>query len=222
MIEPERGECECELELAAEIARFWARFRANPGASPGRSPRRRDHTGGVDRFVLIPSEERLRQDQESRRRQLALLARRMGRAGDPAGGRWPRTGGGGVYGASELPGSERGVTVADALRYLKADPDNRLRKLRDCLMEWCRNDDLPSALTIGQRLKAIRGRVCTGRYVQSTKYQGTHVWKVVNSWDPGHPSPRSGRTVRPRRGIGGIGGIYSLPRAKKSADNCQR
>lgn len=85
-----------------------------------------------------------------------------------------------LEGWAELPGSDRGLTVAEALRLVKADPDGRLTKLRDCLMEWSRNDDLPSAKAVGQRLKMIRGRVCNGRYIHSTEFQGTQVWKVVN------------------------------------------
>jgi hypothetical protein len=85
-----------------------------------------------------------------------------------------------IEGWSELPGATTvGVTVAEAIRFLKADPD-RHTKLRDCLMEWSRTGDLPSAKAIGHRLQAIRARVCNGRYVQSRKYEGTHVWRVVN------------------------------------------
>ncbi len=89
-----------------------------------------------------------------------------------------------VEGWAGLPGSDRGLTVAEALRFIKGDPDKenpdgRLARLRDCLMEWSRNDELPSPKVIGQRLRAIRGRACNGRYIQSSEYQGTQVWKVV-------------------------------------------
>jgi hypothetical protein len=85
-----------------------------------------------------------------------------------------------LEGWSELPGADHGLTVAEALRLLKADTDGRFNKLKDCLMEWSRNDDLPSAKAIGQRLKLIRARVCNRRSIQSTEYQGTQVWKVVS------------------------------------------
>jgi hypothetical protein len=85
-----------------------------------------------------------------------------------------------IEGWAELPGADRGLTVAEALRFLKGDSDGSLNKLRDCLMEWSRNDDLPSAKTVGQRLKTIRGRVHQGRYLQSTEFKGTQVWKIAS------------------------------------------
>jgi hypothetical protein len=84
-----------------------------------------------------------------------------------------------IEGWSALPGSHLGLTVAEAIRHLKADPEGHFTKLRDCLMEWSRNDELPSAKAIGKRLGMIRGRVDGGRALQSVESQGTQVWKVV-------------------------------------------
>lgn len=80
---------------------------------------------------------------------------------------------------SEVPGTQSGMTIADVLRLIKADRD-RYQKLVDVLMEWSRNDDLPSTKTIGQRLNFMRGKVFNGRCFQSTEVQGTQVWKIVS------------------------------------------
>lgn len=80
---------------------------------------------------------------------------------------------------SELPGNQHGLAIADVLRLIKADRDRYL-KLVDVLMEWSRNDDLPSAKAIGQRLLFMRGKVFNGRCFQSTQFDGTQVWKVVS------------------------------------------
>jgi hypothetical protein len=85
-----------------------------------------------------------------------------------------------IEGWSELPSSDKGLTIAEALRLMKAQPE-RYMTLRDCMMEWSRTMDLPSANLIGRRMQALLRRVCKGRYLESTRYQGTHVWKVVNA-----------------------------------------
>jgi hypothetical protein len=111
-----------------------------------------------------------------------------------------------VEGWAELPGCERGLTVAQALRVLN-DPENAkdYLRLRDVLMELSRTDGLPSAKAIGQRLKAIKGRFIGGKAIQAVPYQGTQRWRVVEA---------------PSGGFGGFGGIVSNPGAGNCADKC--
>ncbi len=79
---------------------------------------------------------------------------------------------------SELPNSDRGVTVPEALRLLKDQPE-KLSALHDCLMEWSYNGDLPSPRSIGKRLKQLKGRVINGKtLVSSPDRKGFQMWRV--------------------------------------------
>ena len=121
---------------------------------------------------------------------------------------------------AELPGGHakgRGITAAEAVRFIKTDPEGN-SKLRDILMEWSRNDDLPSPKTVGMRLRGIKGRVAEGMAMRSTSYKGAQTWwaeevEVGGSGGSGGTGPIPTRknsddvSVIPyRREIGGMGG----------------
>lgn len=108
-----------------------------------------------------------------------------------------------VAGWAELPDATgKGYTAAQALKLLKESPD-KFTALRDAVMWWSRNDELPTQKSVGQRLKILRGKVMGGMYLHSQVYKGTQIWSVR--------TPKSG-------GIGGNGGICSWPRVKKTED----
>lgn len=109
-----------------------------------------------------------------------------------------------IEGWAELPpGTGNGHTAAQALKLVRESPD-RLSTLREALMSWSRNDELPSQRTVGVRLKSLRGRIFGGRYVSSTPYKGTQEWSV--------------KTVKPG-GDDGDGGSFFQPRAENSQDD---
>jgi hypothetical protein len=89
-----------------------------------------------------------------------------------------------IEGWAELPyASERGITVADALRIL-ASPDHqdKYTSLRDALMAWSKDDRLPSARVIGNRFKKLRGAIRgSHRFDRAGDYKGAQVWKVTDS-----------------------------------------
>jgi hypothetical protein len=64
---------------------------------------------------------------------------------------------------AQLPdGQTEGITVAEALRLLRDQPEN-YKALRDAIMPWSRNDKLPTEKDVGNRLRSIRGRIANGR-----------------------------------------------------------
>jgi hypothetical protein len=81
---------------------------------------------------------------------------------------------------SQLPYSDRGVTVADALRALKDRPE-LYTALHDCLIEMSRNGELPSPKVIGHRLKKLRGCVINGKkfLAVTDRNKKIQMWKVV-------------------------------------------
>ena len=83
-----------------------------------------------------------------------------------------------IEGWAELPGGEVGIGVAEAVQCLNADPEQRLKKLRDCMMQWSKTKELPSNYVIAKKLQRIKGRVCNGRRVVARSYKGTQEWKV--------------------------------------------
>jgi hypothetical protein len=88
-----------------------------------------------------------------------------------------------VLGWTELPyGTSKGHTASEALKLLREHPE-KLDTLRQAVMSWSKNDELPSQKSVGNRLKALRGRVFGGNHLVSTPYQGTQVW-VVRPTDP--------------------------------------
>ena len=88
-----------------------------------------------------------------------------------------------IEGWAELPyASERGVTIAEALRFI-ASPDHqdKYTTLRDALMLWSKDDRLPSARVIGNRFKKLRGAIRgSHRFDQAGDYKHAQVWKVTD------------------------------------------
>jgi DNA primase len=89
-----------------------------------------------------------------------------------------------LEGWSQLPGgTDDGVTVAQALRLLKDQPDS-YGILRDTFMGWSANDKLPSSGTIGCKLRSMRGRVVNGRMmVGNSDRNGVCCWVVCKPRD---------------------------------------
>jgi len=83
-----------------------------------------------------------------------------------------------IDGWLELPHGRTGTTAASALKLVRDQPD-RYEKLHDAFMEWSRNDVLPSARSLGMRLKALKGRVIDGKFFVSTEDRGTQLWRVI-------------------------------------------
>jgi hypothetical protein len=82
-----------------------------------------------------------------------------------------------VEGWLDLPEGRTGMTAAEALKLVKEEPV-RYQKVHDVFMEWSRNDELPSARSIGMKLKALKGRVINGKFFRSEEDRGTQVWRV--------------------------------------------
>lgn len=84
-----------------------------------------------------------------------------------------------VEGWVQLPGSDKGLTAAQALEYVEATP-TAFGTLRGALIEMSlsRVGDLPTSRQLGQKLKTIKGRIVKGMYLSSTPYQGTQKWKI--------------------------------------------
>jgi hypothetical protein len=103
-----------------------------------------------------------------------------------------------VNGWGELPNGENsiGVTASEALSILKEDK-NKYDTLRDVVMGFSRNGDLPSARSLGMRLNAIRGRIIDGKRFQSKEAErGKLAWFIeptargtnrTNGTNPGTP-----------------------------------
>jgi len=96
-----------------------------------------------------------------------------------------------VAGWAELPGSESGVTAAEALKLLKAPgAEDQFAVLRAALMEISRTSDMPSAYAIGKRLREVKDRVVGGLVLRhGTNRIGTGVWRVERAAPPA-PSPK--------------------------------
>lgn len=109
-----------------------------------------------------------------------------------------------VHGWAELPGAERGLTVAEAVKLLTDNPAD-FRLLRDTLLERSRKDELPSRGSIGMLLKATKGRVVEGLAIQSVDAGlNTNAWKVVTTGN----------------GTSGTNGTLRGASARNGADNC--
>ena len=89
-----------------------------------------------------------------------------------------------LTGWAELPNGGNGITAAEALRILQ-DPDQDLQRrfgtIRDALAEWTRDGKLPSPRTVGNRFKALEGRVVDGMVLRSMSYQGTNKWAALGA-----------------------------------------
>lgn len=97
-----------------------------------------------------------------------------------------------VHGWAELPGAERGLTVAEAIKHLAEDAEHRgerFEQLRGALLEKTRNGELPSRGSIGKLLGANKGRVVDGKALhQGDAGKHTIAWKVIDVT----PAPRGG------------------------------
>jgi hypothetical protein len=89
-----------------------------------------------------------------------------------------------MQGWAELPGGTgTGVTVAEAMRYLR-DPgqSDKFQTLREALLEWSRTDKLPNPAVIGRKLRGCRNRVVDGMALQGEPgHAGTQRWKVIRA-----------------------------------------
>jgi hypothetical protein len=72
------------------------------------------------------------------------------------------------------------LTAATALKAIEQAPAGivELEALRDVLMSWSKDDRLPSSRTVGNRLKAIKGRISGGKAIRSDTYGGNVRWFV--------------------------------------------
>lgn len=88
-----------------------------------------------------------------------------------------------LQGWAELPGGEKGVTANDALKEMNRHPD-QYGRLREAMMEWSKNDDLPPPRVVGNRLRALRGRTVAGRALQALPGAGhAQRWRVITLKD---------------------------------------
>jgi hypothetical protein len=95
-----------------------------------------------------------------------------------------------LAGWAELPGGSTGLTVAEAVRILE-NPDSAAQfcTLRDALMEDSKNGKLSPA-AVAYRLRSARGRVVSGRKMDTTAlgaHGGVQRWRVVEVGDDSVP-----------------------------------
>lgn len=84
-----------------------------------------------------------------------------------------------VHGWDELPDQAKGLTCTQAIELLRDDKARKYATLHEALMAWSKNNDLPTARTVGNRLKAIRGQIFGGKYLHSEQDRtGTQLWSV--------------------------------------------
>lgn len=70
-----------------------------------------------------------------------------------------------------------GGTVREIIDSIDADKDAH-QGLRDVFLSWSRTRELPSANTIGMKLRAIRGKVIGNHYLTSESSRGRMVWDI--------------------------------------------
>lgn len=83
-----------------------------------------------------------------------------------------------IEGWHQLDWEGSGKTATQALQMIRENP-NGYATLYTVAMEISRTENLPSPVSLSRRLRQIKGRVVNGKYLTSTPYQGTMVWKVV-------------------------------------------
>jgi hypothetical protein len=83
-------------------------------------------------------------------------------------------------GWSRLPGGTGdGVSITDALRAIGGSLTGDHDALRDALMNWSKNDKLPTAKQIAYKFRAANGRVVNGRRLKGTPNRiGVMLWRV--------------------------------------------
>jgi hypothetical protein len=82
-----------------------------------------------------------------------------------------------VEGWLDLPDGRTGITAATALKLVKENP-LFYETVRGVFMEWSKNDDLPNSRSVGNRLKALKGRVINGKRLLSSEDRGILLWRV--------------------------------------------
>jgi hypothetical protein len=90
--------------------------------------------------------------------------------------------GGILRGWTELPqGQLSGVTVAEALRCLKNPRcQKQFQTLRDALLAWSKDDELPGPRVIGNSLSAHRGQVVDGYRLEACGLEhSVQRWRVI-------------------------------------------
>lgn len=105
---------------------------------------------------------------------------------------------------TSTPGVDKKLTAAQALKELRDHP-TAYTTLREAIMSWSRNDELPSQRAVGMRLNSMRGKVVSGKYMHGDQLKGTWLWSVG--------------TVHPG-GTSGTSGTYSNPSRQNCDDNC--
>ncbi|OJW10324.1 MAG: hypothetical protein BGO49_07185 [Planctomycetales bacterium 71-10] len=88
-----------------------------------------------------------------------------------------------VAGWAELPGSESGLTIAAALKILRAHGhDDKFTALRSALAEMSKTADLPPAQVVGKKLKTLEGLPISGFVLRSDfDRTNTKVWRIERS-----------------------------------------
>ena len=72
-----------------------------------------------------------------------------------------------LHGLDGIPGMDKGLTAAEIIRAVEDNTRQDLQPLRDALAEWARKGPLPTALELGYRFRAIKGKPVAGLRIQS-------------------------------------------------------
>ena len=92
-----------------------------------------------------------------------------------------------VAGWRELPEGKTGISAKRALHVIEQAND-RHEALREALLEWSNDDRLPSARTLGNRLKSMKGRVFGGwRLVEASRARQGLTWRAEPAIGPATP-----------------------------------
>jgi hypothetical protein len=110
----------------------------------------------------------------------------------------------GWYELTSTPDVDKKLTAAQALKLLRDHP-TAYGTLREAIMSWSRNDELPSQRAVGIRLNTMRGKVVGGKYMHGDQLKGTWLWSVG---------------IVPHGGTGGTGGTHSNPSRQNCDDKC--
>jgi hypothetical protein len=83
-----------------------------------------------------------------------------------------------VTGWAELPGADKGLTTAEAIKLLQSNP-GAYGTLRDALTGRTRNGEFPSSKSVGRLLAGVRTRTIEGWRVESATRGNRQVWRAV-------------------------------------------
>ena len=81
-----------------------------------------------------------------------------------------------IEGWAELPDSDRGLTVAEAIKFVESNPI-LYQKLHEAFTGWSRSG-MPSARSVGNHLKKYRGRVVGRKVFELDPLQKIQLWRV--------------------------------------------